>query len=316
MRKIIASILALTLTASMFTACGDSDSSSKSESSKAATTTTAATTEAPEESEAPAETEAPEEPEEPEEPAATENEGPVSEEDFDKSIIPGYDESATETVLEPEDQISDAWASSFADGDFIDARTLERDKDLHMVVEFAYTDKYNEMIDKEITDQHKTQIVIGPARANGWQKFALTDEFEDAVGKDNFICDYPWYIDYEGEDGEWVQCNGEDLCTPESKQNDKSVQVWPDVFVKGDGFIKIGSHDVTSIEYTIPAATVNSLIDNAFTPAADEDDTEHGWDGILFQLGGNMYITKITMDQGNVFMFSDVEAVYNPETEE
>ena len=48
MRKIIASILALTLTASMFTACGDSDSSSKSESSKAATTTTAATTEAPE----------------------------------------------------------------------------------------------------------------------------------------------------------------------------------------------------------------------------------------------------------------------------
>ena len=44
MKKVIASILALTMTAAMLTACGDSDSSSKTESSKAETTTTTAET--------------------------------------------------------------------------------------------------------------------------------------------------------------------------------------------------------------------------------------------------------------------------------
>ena len=145
------------------------------------------------------------------------------------------------------------------------------------------------MIADEATDQHKTQIVIGPCHANGWNKFG--EEFE------GLVTDYPSVNDPNLT--EYEVANGEDLATPETKDNKpKKEQVWPDVFVKGDGFIKIGNHDVTSIEFTIPAAEINKLIDNA-TP---DPDNEEAWgDGILFQIGGNMYITKITIDQGNIF---------------
>ncbi|MBR1740128.1 MAG: hypothetical protein IJ737_07535 [Ruminococcus sp.] len=328
MKKILARSAAFVLAMSTMlsaASCGKDDDSSSSKKADATTTTTsAASTEAPAElaaadtTEAPAETGAADTTEAPADDNGGEATGErVTEENFDKSIIPGYEEGATETVIVPEDEVSDAWASCFTNNDFIDARTLERDRDLHMVVEFAYTDRFNDMIAEGVTDQHKTQIVIGPAKANGWQKFGLTDDFEGINGKDNFICDYPWFIDYEGDGGEWVQANGEDLCSPDTASNkSKTEQVWPDVFVKGDGFVKIGNHDVTSIEYTIPAETVNALIDNAFATPADEDDTEHGWDGILFQIGGSMYITKITLDEGNVFMYNEVEAVYNPEAAE
>ena len=294
-RKIAAALCAALMTAAMFTACGDSDSSSKSDksSSKAeassvaetttTTTTTTAETEAPEES-APAE-----ETDEPKE--------------FDITQMPGYDASATETVIEFTDAPSDAWANgipaAMIDGeavtDYIDARSFDKDKDIHMKVEFAYTDSYMEMIDQGVTDQHKTQIVIGPARANGWSKFGEV--------KEGLICDYPYFADYE-TDGEWVRANGEDLCTPETKGSAKSEQIWPDVFVKGDGYLKIGNNEVTSVEFTIPAAEVNKLIETAFADAS-EDETV-GWDGVIFQDGGNCALTKITIDQGNVYLASQI----------
>ena len=298
MKKVLASVLALTMTAVMFTSCGDSDSSSKSESkaassSKAAetttTTTTAETTTTAAESEAPSESEA----------DTSEAEGPA---EFDITKVNGYDENATETVLEFTDQVSDAWVNGLGSyvmddvsgDDFIDGRTFDRDKDVHMVVEFAYTESFENMIKDGVTDQHMTQIVIGPAHANGWNKFGETYE--------GLISDYPSLNDPNLT--EYVKANGEDMATPETKDvKPKTDQVWPDVFIKEDGFIKIGNHDVTSIEFTIPAAEINKLIDNAEVIPEDE---EHWGDGVLFQIGGNMYITKITIDQGNVFLRSQI----------
>ncbi|MBQ8967215.1 hypothetical protein [Ruminococcus sp.] len=304
MKKILAMTLALSLAALTFASCGDTASDSKAD--ETTTTTTAAAEESSEEeaeSEAPAETEAPaeSEAEETEAPAESEaeeeGEGEAAEPaEFDITKVTGYDENATETVFELTDQISDAWGSSFG-SDFIDARSFDRDKDIHMVVDFEYVESYNQMIEEGVTDQHKTQIVIGPSRANGWSKFGETFE--------GLITDYPSVNDPDLTD--YVVANGEDLATPETKDNKPKIeQEWPDVFVKGDGFIKIGNHDVKQIEFTIPAEEVNKLIDNAFTAPTDDADTEHGWDGVLFQLGGNMYLTKITIDQGNVFMNSTI----------
>ena len=112
MKKVLASVLALTMTAVMFTSCGDSDSSSKSESkaassSKAAETTT--TTTAEETTTTPAETEAPSE----SEADTSEAEGPA---EFDITKVNGYDENATETVFEFKDEVSDAWAKRLTEG--------------------------------------------------------------------------------------------------------------------------------------------------------------------------------------------------------
>ena len=294
MKRLLAALCAAVMTAAMFTACGDSDSSSKGESSSKAEASSAAqtttTTAAAPESEAPAE-------------SAPAKEAEDEPKEFDITQMPGYDASATETVFEFTDAPSDPWANgipaAMIDGeavtDYIDARSFDRDKDIHMVVEFAYTDSYLDMLSQGVTDQHKTQIVIGPARSNGWTKFGEE--------KEGLICDYPYFADYK-EDGEWVRANGEDLCTPETKGNDKSEQVWPDVFVKGDGYLKIGNNEVTSVEFTIPADRVNEMIDTAFADATEDESV--GWDGVLFQNGGNCSLTKITVDQGNVYLASQI----------
>ena len=314
MKKMLAMTLALTMSALVFASCGDTADESKADATTTTTTTAAEESVAEEESSAAedsvaeaessaaeAESEAEAEPAEStaEGEGEGESEGPA---EFDITKVEGYDEAATETVIELPDQISDAWANGLGtysfdevSGDnFIDGRTFDRDKDVHMVVEFEYTETFNKMIEDAATDQHKTQIVIGPSHANGWTKFGETFE--------GLVTDYPAVNDPNLT--EYVVANGEDLATPETKSNKpKGEQVWPDVFVKGDGFIKIGNHDVKSIEFTIPAEQINALIDNS-TP--DPEDPEKWGNGILFQIGGNMYITKITIDQGNVFLKSQI----------
>ncbi len=304
MKKVLALTLALTMSAMMFASCGDSKDESKADASSKAAASEAAegqadVSEASEESEAAEETSAPEVTEEP---AESEAEAAPEIAEFDRTKVIGYDETATETVIELTDQISDAWTNGLGSysveggsGDnYIDGRCFDRDKDVHMVVEFEYTEKFNQMIEEDITDQHKQQIVIGPGHANGWNKFGETFE--------GLITDYPAVNDPNLKD--YVVANGEDLATPETKDEaSKKDQVWPDVFVKSDGFIKIGNHDVKSVEFTIPAAEINALIDNS---TLDPDDPEKWGDGIMFQIGGNMYITKITIDQGNVFLKSQI----------
>ena len=289
MKKILAMTLALTMTAVMFASCGNSDEGDENSSTAPATTTPAPEEDEPEESKV-EEKEEPEEKQD-EEPTAAEDEAPA---EFDVTKINGYDENATETVFELTDEVSSAWASIFGD-DIIDARTFERDKDMHFVVDFEYVESFNEMLENELTDQHKTQIVIGTNRVGdpvqGWVKIG-----DSILAPGTLVTEYPSVAEIE-DGGEWVLANGEDMASADTADLSKSEQVWPDVFVKNDGFIKIGNHDVKQIEFTITADIINEMIDNAF---------ENGWDGMNIQVGGNVYVTKITIDQGNVFMLSTI----------
>lgn len=269
-----------------FAGCGDSAKTEEKETSA----TTAAETSA-------AETEASETASEETEAAEAETETAETEAEpeaaeFDITKVEGYDESATETVIEIENGTTSPWAAAFqgfttvegeSSDDFIDARTFERDRDLHVVVDFQLTETLMGMIDEGITDLHDTQIVIGPCHANGWNKFGETPE--------GIICDYPQF-NLATDDGEWVK-KGENLVSPDDENT------WCPVFVKNDGFIKITDPTVTQIEFTIPAAVVNEMIDNCSDP-------EKGFDGILFQMGGSCQVTKVTVDQGNVFLASQL----------
>lgn len=291
MKKLLAMTLALTMSALMFASCGDTadDSSSAAETSApAAESSEAETEESSEAEESEAETEEPEESE-------AEGEGedePAAPAEFDITKVTGYDENATETVFELTNENTAAWAE-ILDGDWIDPRSFERDKDMHMTIEWEYTEGFNGMIDEGVTDQHATQIVVGAIRLghpSGWVHFGDTINYPDTL-----ICDYPFVADCD--DVAWTKANGEDMATPDTADLDKKDQVWPDVFVKNDGFLKIGNHDVKSVEFTITADAVNEMIDNAL---------ENGYDGISITHGGNMYVTKITIDQGNVFMHNTI----------
>lgn len=279
-KHILAGALALTM-ALTFAGCGDSSSDS-SEKETTTTAETAAETEAAETEATEAETEA--------ETEATEAEPEAAE--FDITKVPGYDESATETVIEIENGSTSPWAAAFpgfttlegeSSDDFIDARTFQRDKDMHIVVDFELTETLKGMIDEGVTNLHDTQIVIGPCHANGWTKFGQTPE--------GIICDYPQH-NLATDDSEWIK-KGENLVSPDDEN------VWCPLFVKNDGFIKITDPEITQIEFTLPAAVVNEMIDNY-------NDPEKGFDGILFQMGGSCAVTKVTIDQGNVFLASQL----------
>ncbi len=280
-KSILAGALALAMALS-FAGCGESESAEKE------TTTTAAETTAETEAETEAEAEAAEAEATEAETEATEAEPEAA--DFDITKVEGYDESATETVIEIENGSTSPWAAAFpgfttlegeSSDDFIDARTFERDKDMHVIVDFQLTDTLKSMIEEGVTDLHETQIVIGPCHANGWNKFGETPE--------GIICDYPQH-NLADENSEWVK-KGENLVSPDDEN------VWCPLFVKNDGFIKITDPEITQIEFTLPAAVVNEMIDNYSDP-------EKGFDGILFQMGGSCQVTKVTIDQGNVFLAS------------
>ena len=297
-KRSAAAVLALCCAVSL-ASCGKSDDSSSDTAKETTTTTTAAES---------AEESAAESTEESAAESAAENTDASEDGDetaderppYDETQMPGFDQSATETVFEFDNAPDTAWGAAFpgfttpegeTSDDFIDARSLEPGKDVHITVEFKYTPMTLEMIDEGLTDLHKTQIVIGPCHANGWTKFGSWENPQ------YLVCDYP-SANALPEDGEWV-VKGENVVSKDDEE------VWADVFVKDDGFIKITSTDVTSVEFTIPAEAVDQLID-MYSDENKAADPASAFDGILFQLGGSISVTKVTVDQGNVFLASQI----------
>ena len=299
-KRFAAAVLALSCALS-FASCGGSESSSSDSAKETTTTTAAAESAADESAEESSAAESEETAESTEESAYDSGENTAEERPaYDETEMPGYDASATETVFEFTDAPDSAWGAAFpgfttpegaSSDDFIDARSLEPDKDVHIKVEFKYTDMTLQMIEEGLTDLHKTQVVIGPCHANGWTKFGSWENPQ------YLVCDYPAANDLP-VDGDWV-VKGENVVSKDDEE------VWADVFVKDDGFIKITSTDVTSIEFTIPADAVNQLIEK-YSDENKAADPESAFDGILFQLGGSMSVTKVTIDQGNVFLASQI----------
>lgn len=284
MKKFLACTLALTMTACMFASCGSSDdSSSKAETTtttKAAettTTTTAADTETPAESEASSAAA---------DDASTTAADPIT-----------VESDGTNTVFTQTDGPSDAWSASFGsatfvadDGtestgtDYIDARSLERDKDLHVTVDFEWTSTFLEMIEAGVTGEDQIYTVIGPCFANGWTKFGA--EISGLKTDYPMIADGKVYIN--GEEDSSYTVDGETALDADGNK--------PDIFVKDDGFIQVNKTEITQVEYTIPKEIVNQMIDNA--------NAEDGWDGLLMQIGGNFAVTKVTVDQPNAQLAS------------
>lgn len=290
MKKILASTVACILAASMLTACGGSDSSSST--SKADDTTTTTTTAASETT-----TAAPEE-------SAADSTADSTADDSGASDAIEYitvESDGTNTVFTQKDGPSDAWAAAFGtatfvadDGtestgnDYIDARSLERDRDLHVTVDFEWTEKFLEMIDAGVTTEDKIYMVIGPCFANGWDKFG--SELTGLTTTYPMVADGKVYVN--GEEDSSYTVDGEAAVDADGNK--------PDIFVKDDGFIQVNTTDITQVEFTIPKDIVNQMIDNA--------NAEDGWDGILMQIGGNFTVTKVTVDEPNANLASKYKA--------
>lgn len=289
MKKFFAAALALTMTAAMFTACGDADSSSssKADSTAASSAAEASSTESTAASEG--------------ESSAADDASSGAEEaaaEFVWEQMPGYDASATETVIEVTDPSTDDWANGLGGNDFIDARTFTKDKDLHVAVDFELKPDVLDTLEQGIFDTNKWQIVIGPAHAYKWTKFI------DSTNPDGLVVEYP-SINTLPADSEWV-VDGENL-------RDKDGNMAP-IFIKADGYFKFGDYKQNHIEFTIPAATVNEMIDRAYAEVND-DGEEGSWDGIIFQNAGGVVMKKVTLDHGNVYLNSAILEAF-PEPEE
>ena len=153
MKKFLAAALALTMTAAMFTACGDEDSSSSAETT---TTTTASQADAASTSE---------EASSADDAASTDDASSAAEDsseasggdaasatEFDVTKLPGYDANATETVLTVESPVNTDWANGLGTDDnlndlYIDGRTFTRDQDLTVKVEFELPPEVYEEFD-------------------------------------------------------------------------------------------------------------------------------------------------------------------------
>ena len=58
---------------------------------------------------------------------------------------------------------------------------------------------------------------------------------------------------------------------------------------------------------------IDEIIDNAFTTPADENDTTHGWDGLLFQIAGGVTIKTVTLSQPNIYFNNVVNETFGAE---
>ncbi|WP_051588769.1 hypothetical protein [Ruminococcus sp. NK3A76] len=332
MKKFFAAALALTMTAAMFTACGDDSSSSSKASSSSAASSAAESSSAAEASSADDASSAADDASSTADDASSaaddasseggdaSSEGgaaegaPVDENGkFDVTKMPGYDANAKETVLTVAEPGTDPWVNGLgADVDYgdiyIDGRTFTRDQDLTVKVEFEVAadakeefelgiKKLESLDDSGTIKKGTTQILIGPARANGWAKFVGADNH------DGLIVDFPTYYNMPEGDTHGKTKTGKDG----SEDVFKADGTLEDVFVKNDGFIKFGSPDATTVEFTIPKETVNAIIDNATATPADENDTTTGWDGLLFQMGDcPTAIKTVTLNMGNVYFSTDI----------
>lgn len=207
----------------------------------------------------------------------------IEETGFDITQVDGYDPSASQTVIEIEDAPVDMWANALGH-DYIDARTFQRDRDIHITVEYELTDDLNEMIRLGMTDLTKTQVMIAPVHADNGSKFGETAE--------GMSTPYP--------DAKTLSAGAEWALSSEDIVSSSDSTIYPPVFVKANGFIKITDPALTSIEFTIPAAEVNKMIDKA--------SSANGFDGISLTMGGAQKVTKITVDEGNIFLHSKLEA--------
>ena len=314
MKKIFAAALALTMTAAMFTACGDDSSSS---SSAATTTTTAAASSVAEASSADASSaDASSAADASSEDASSEGGEAV---EFDVTKLPGYDASATETVLTVANPSNTDWVNGLGTDDngndiYIDARTFTKDQDLTVKVDFELPKEVLEEFDLGIRKfetlkedgqikKGTTQILVGPARANGWTKFI---GFETP---DGMKVDFPTYYNMPEGDTHGTSRDGSD-----GKEDVyKADGTLEDVFVKNDGFIKFGNTTTNSVEFTIPKETVNLMIETAFAVPEDPENATVGWDGLLFQIAGGVTIKTVTLSQPNVYFSNVVNETFSAE---
>lgn len=173
------------------------------------------------------------------------------------------------------DYTPEAWKNAFPGAengdDYLDARTFTRDQDLKVTVDFKWG----------IVAETQGYINIGPGYANGWKKFG-EDLSEIKV-------DFPManaLPDGYSMDGEDVLDENGDKCP---------------VFLKKDGFININDTSITSVTFTIPAKTVNKLIDDA---TKDED----SFNGVILQVSGGYSVEKVTCSQDGVTLASVYDA--------
>ena len=184
------------------------------------------------------------------------------------------------TEIPVEDAKTDAWSNCFQsyeneDGDssddYLDARTFTKDKDLTITLDFEWTDM-GKSVDK--------YVLVGPGTTHEeWLKFG-------DPSLDKIKTDFPQANHLEAGysmDGEAVV-------------KDKKTEP---VFLKKDGFIQINDQKITSVTFTIPKDYVNKMIETA--------NKEDSWDGVVFQVK-NMKVTKVTTDQDNVKLASQIEA--------
>lgn len=172
------------------------------------------------------------------------------------------------------DYTPEAWKNAFPGmdegDDYVDARTFTRDQDLKVTVDFKWG----------MVAESQGYLNIGPGYANGWKKFG--EDLSDIK------VDFPManaLPDGYSMDGEDVLDENGDKCP---------------VFLKKDGFINVNDTSITSVTFTLPAKTVNKLIDDA---TKDED----SFNGIIFQVSGGYEVTKVTCSQDGVTLASNYD---------
>ena len=211
--------------------------------------------------------------------AASEAESSLQEDDgvFSIEKMPQYDPEAKETVIEVSGGNTDIWSYALPDyagkdgltPDYIDARTFQRDRDMHITVKFELADEVRDMFEAGLSDPVKTPLTIAPCHIYDGSYLGESEEL---------FCNYPAAV----------------------LPNDG---VYPGICCDEDGSIHFFDADADSFEFTIPAIAVNAMSDRCAEGKAD---------GLTFKLGGKIRITSVTVNEGNIFLASEIAAAGYP----